>query len=453
LLGLFALLGCKSQSWVCPTDNLVQNVCAGVPPDDPASCRSSGPCANPVDVADDAALQAAIANAQKGTCIALAPGQYGEVTLPAGVSLTGTSVADVTVQGVTLAPGDGAHLCGLLVGASGVQIQGATNVAIDSVRVSGSAGVGIDAAPGSTVTITRSEIVGSGSHGLTALGATDSTSIALDQTVITGSSGAGLWMQCQAACGCAAQLTAKTSVVHDNHVVGLSLVGITASMDVVDVGRTLPGDKTNTGQYGGGLSITGCANASATNLAVHDNASFGVLVDGASATFGNTTGDGADISGNLMGLWIQNVSVTQTVHLENGNLEGNRGVGIGVSGGSHGIIICRSKVSSTVSQALPVGGGGVKEVGDGLNWLDGSEVTIEDLTLSGNARASLLIDGSAHGTLTNVTLAGGDESKGILQQNFPAGGSQPGVTNSPPITTTAGAMFALPLSPSFAAMP
>ena len=77
-------------------------------------------------------------------------------------------------------------------------------------------------------------------------------------------------------------------------------------------------------------------------------------------------------------------------------------LGIGVAGGSHGIIICKTAITGTKLSGLPVDIGGSEDVGDGFNWRDGSEVKVEEVTLGGNARASLIIDGSATGSLTNT---------------------------------------------------
>jgi hypothetical protein len=106
-------------------------------------------------------------------------------------------------------------------------------------------------------------------------------------------------------------------------------------------------------------------------------------------------------------------------------------------------------VSGTTTKALPVKGqlGSVQEVGHGIAWLDGSEVTVTGVTLSGNARASVLIDGEATGSLSDLTLTGGDEQKGVVQQSF-KGGKQPGVSGSTPaLKTEASEIFMIPLAP------
>jgi hypothetical protein len=110
--------------------------------------------------------------------------------------------------------------------------------------------------------------------------------------------------------------------------------------------------------------------------------------------------------------------------VHNGTLAENLGVGIGVAGSTKGMVICKAGVTDTYNANLPVSDedrmvGGSKPVGDGVDWLDGSEVVIEALTLSGNERQSLLIDGPADGDVRSITLAGGEEP--LLQQNLMRG--------------------------------
>ena len=64
---------------------------------------------------------------------------------------------------------------------------------------------------------------------------------------------------------------------------------------------------------------------------------------------------------------------------------------------------------------------------------------IDGLTVSGSARASVLINGpvAPDSTIARVTLEGADATFGILQQNLPADGMQPQVGPSAPAITTA----------------
>jgi hypothetical protein len=133
--------------------------------------------------------------------------------------------------------------------------------------------------------------------------------------------------------------------------------------------------------------------------------------------------------------------------VHNGTLAENLGVGIGVAGSTKGMVICKAGVTDTYNANLPVSDedrmvGGSKPVGDGVDWLDGSEVVIEALTLSGNERQSLLIDGPADGDIRSITLAAGETP--ILQQNL-MGGAQPKQGNGVSLMTQDNRKLAVPL--------
>jgi hypothetical protein len=125
---------------------------------------------------------------------------------------------------------------------------------------------------------------------------------------------------------------------------------------------------------------------------------------------------------------------------------GNLGVGIGVAGTSVGIVLCKSAVTGTLALNLPVSDenemiGGSKSVGDGIDWLDGSQVKIEGLTLDGNARQSLLIDGAATGDIVSLTLGSGEQP--LLQQNV-VGATAITVGGSVSLATQPDRKFAVP---------
>jgi hypothetical protein len=95
---------------------------------------------------------------------------------------------------------------------------------------------------------------------------------------------------------------------------------------------------------------------------------------------------------------------------------------------------------------LPVvdqnGNPGSKTVGDGLDWLDGSELTIDALTLGGSARQSLLIDGPATGDIMSLTLEAGE--KPGLQQSWMTGDAQPTLGSGVNLTSDSNHTFDTP---------
>jgi hypothetical protein len=169
LVGLMAACGNDTEGHheavTCEADQQVGGVCVGVPSatlcsDD--TCTDGVECASVVEATTDAEVTAALATAGAGDCLALAPGAYAQIDLPAGLSLLGRSAADVTVQGVTLGAGTGEVLRGLTVQTGGIVVDGARDARIESVRVDRSTGDGIALLGAASATIVTSEITGSG---------------------------------------------------------------------------------------------------------------------------------------------------------------------------------------------------------------------------------------------------------------------------------------------------
>ncbi|WP_437323219.1 right-handed parallel beta-helix repeat-containing protein [Sorangium sp. So ce381] len=420
----------------CAPENEIRGTCAGVPRGGVCEgdvCIAGIGCRSFFPVASDAELQTAAAAAAPGECIALASGTYGAVELPGGVSLLGRGAGDVAVGKVTLGAGEGAVLRGVTT--SAIHVKGATRAKIKSVRVAGGAvgsaedGVLVDA--GSSVALITSTIERAAVHGLYAV---DPLEVSLDGVVIDGSGGPGLWIASSSECAAPSEqpvVDVKRSIVRGSHNAGVALFGAKATFQGVDILATLPGDVWNYGDGGGGLTVASCSDMEARGLRVHDSISYGVLVE---ASKGKIGGMGADeeveIHRNVIGLSIQNVEESFT--LENAQLDENQGVGIGLRGESRGIIICRSGVSRTGLKSLPTAEIGADDIGDGLVWAERSSATVTALALRESARASVVIDGEASGALSEVTLSGGDEERGIVQQNARSGEVKPDVMGSTP---------------------
>ncbi|CAN92890.1 hypothetical protein sce2731 [Sorangium cellulosum So ce56] len=464
--------GCGSDELspaTCPEENQVRGVCVGVPAGDLCvgkSCPEGPKCNELLDVTSGDELTSAAQGASPGTCIALRSGRYDVVRVPGGVSLLGRSAAAVQVEGIVLAAGEGAVVRGLKVGREGVSVQGAKGVRIESVRVVGERGhgehAGVELYSGSSVTIVDSEISDSGYIGVFA----ENANVTLERSVVSGAQRGGIVIEgipeddCDSSCTCANRpvLEVRSSIIRSNHIVGVALRGATASLDTVDVDDTKVGDAFETGYFGGGISAAECSSvSSARKVRVLDNDSFGILVDRSTAALGDEKEeDSIEISRNTRGLWIQNVCKgggAGCVTLHNGKLDGNVGVGIGITGQSRSIILCRSAITQTARARLPVfdaiNEDGIEElsvdyVGDGVDWLGGSEVILEELTLSGNARQSLLIDGPAAGRIEKLRFTG-DADTAPVQQNFTDGDAQPAGMAPPTITERT---FTIPQAPA-----
>lgn len=439
----------QQQPPACPGENIIQETCAGVPPSpicDDDVCTDGVSCDRVVTVTSAPALANALVGADAGTCIALAPGDYGSVALPAGVRLLGRYAGDVRLEGLSLQQGPGAYVRGLSVIGGGVRIEGVAGATIDSVLVQESIGDGIHVDPGSTLTIKHTEVLRSAGYGVHATG---HEAIDIYATIIEESEGVGLEARCGEPDCCTLtstqrpRTTVDSTIVRMNRLTGMSLWGVEATLDHVAIVGTRPDIRDSPGEFGGGLTVTKCSRLGARNVRSEDNSSVGVLLESSEVTFGETGSDhGSVISGNSVGLWVRNVlqaaSTPMTVRIENADIRDNDGVGVGFDKDSRGIIFCRSSVSSTqmrMEQVLKNGESGYfGYVGDGISWLEGADVTVQDISLYDNMRTAVLIDGPASGSLTNVSVSGvGSE---VLQQSFPSGGASPAVGGQTPMLQT-----------------
>ena len=161
---------------------------------------------------------------------------------------------------------------------------------------------------------------------------------------------------------------------------------------------------------------------------------YGILIDRSSASLGlDLEEKGIIVIDSKRGIWIQGIGASalepdQSVTLEGVEVSGCYGVGIGFDLEAKGIIVVDNKVADTFYSMLPVETGIQDEVGApadvgiGVVWKAGSAVTIDGLEVSGSAGHGLLIDGAVGegSSLANVTLSGGDEAAGIVQQQVGA---------------------------------
>ena len=445
-------LGCTAEPAApvatCPDGNTIGGVCAGVPAGplcDGDTCGDPS-CSAVVVVGSDAELTAALASAAPGTCVQLNPGAYLHALVPAGVKLLGKGADFVSLAALDLGAGSDSLVRGLTVSSDGITVSG-QNATIDAVRVTNASTDGITLAQGASATVSRSDVSGSARY---AAAAFDVVSLHVADSVLSGAKGPGLWAQCTGGCACTTPIdvTVSNTVIRDTKVVGLSLVGVNATLDDVEISNNTVDDQF---QPGGGLAVSGCSTLTASGLSVHDNTNFGVLVDDSSASFHpSPDGMGLTVSNNLRGIWAQYIgqSAQQSFTVDGATVSGNTGIGIGIDGGSLNASLSNCTVSNTALVSLPalVHGvsAGAKDVGDGLNWLAVSQLTIDGLTVSNSARASVLIDGPVAGgsSIAHVTLEGNDLALGIVQQNLPQNGTQPAVGDAaPPIQSTTSEQF------------
>jgi hypothetical protein len=403
-------------------------------------CTAGVSCAQTVVARTQAELEAGAG--QPGACVALAPGAYGDVTLAAGTSLLGRWADEVRVGTVVIAAGAGATVRG--VTATSVVVEGASALRVDQVRAAGGAR-GIDIQPGSAVTIVQTEVTGTAGH---AIVATDPGSVALDRVFVHDVAGPGVWLQgpsCEA--GPRAPVSLDRVHIERAQAVGVSLLGAEATLGATTIVATRQG---GTAADGHGLAVADCSSIDARGVVIDGADAFGAVMFQSAGRLG-APGEAESIiiiNGRTGGLWLEG---DQGVTLENFDISASGGVGVGIGAETVGIIIINGRVGGTTTMALPVVGGGQEDVGDGLMWRTGAQVSIDGLTLEASGRNAALIDGAvgAGSSIANVSLGGGDESKGILQQGFGEGTTAPEVgDNAPPLTQEPDAPYDVPESPA-----
>lgn len=425
----------------CAEGNAIGAACAGVPATptgDTSGCRAV------LTAATAGELDAVLGTTGDGDCVVLEAGQYAAVTLPAGVSLFGRGADAITVDAITVTSGTSV-IADVSVETGSVTVQAGAVATLSGTRVLNSAGDAVLIEQGASASIRQSEITAPARHGISAF---DVASVTIEQTIVENAEGPGVWLSCTGGCDCTstASGTIKDSVIRNNRIVGVAVIGASVTFDNVVVADTSVGDNF---QAGGGIAASGCSDIDATALTVQNNVDFGMLVDDSSLSL-----DGGSIDNNLRGLWVQAIGTTRptdSVSVLNTVLSANEGVGFGVDKASINVSITSSQVTDTKIVPLPVLVNGVSasamDVGDGMAWLGTSQVTVKDVSLSNNARASLLIDGpvASGSIIENLSSSGTSGASELLQQNLPAGGLQPMTSGTTPaIESDSAERFAIP---------
>lgn len=454
-----AVTACSDEALVpviAPCAATVSGECVGLPAAaicEGEICTAEVACATIVEVASDAALQAAAPS--PGDCIALAPGSYGEVALPGGVSLLGKSADLVTLSAVRLGAGSGAVVRGLAVTGDGISLEGARGVVIDRVRVTGAAH-GIQADEGSSFELVDSTVAQTRQNGVVAYDA----SVTLRRTLVETSAGPGLWLACSDGCGCASrpEVLLDHVALRDNHVIGAALVGVEASLRDVAIAGTQ--QNLTFGTAGGGLYAGDCAAlATAGQITIDGSATFGLLVHDASAGLGSTDDDAIIVinGSEQAGIWLSGIGQSdpaQSVVLDNFTVSGGAGVGLGFGIDALGIIVINGTVEDTTARQMPVLVDGIAAgsdtVGHGIIWNAGASAQLSGLTLSGNAVQSLLIDGpvGAGSAIATLVQADGDDTLGVLQQRVMAADASPTIDASATLQQEPAQVASVPIAPT-----
>ena len=396
---------------------------------------------------DAAALQARLDTAAPGDTVSLGACTIaGPLTVPAGVRLQGAGSDQTTVsagdrsRAVTLLPGEPpATVADLAVesdGCAGIVAVGAGRVAIESVEVRASRGVGvaleglsgadiravdvrgpIDAATADTVSPPRPPF-GCGSSPLATHGI-----VLVD---VAGASLSAVTVEGLAAFGVVAvrsTIAWTDGSVSDGLGAGFEILGGSAQLDRVTVSGMRHGAGA-TESFGG--VIAGGADVTTTDLVVDGNAGFGLLHDGSSAVH---TGLSA-LDNGFAAAWAQSMTAFEIVGAS--TLEDNAFAGV-VAIDSTGVVLRGGVVSGTV-EGVRVSGVRTVRAADGVSLVS-SDATLEGLELVSNDRVGVLVDlgggSSASVALDGVAVDGTGTELGVIGQNGTlAAGWDDGVTRA-----------------------
>ena len=385
---LLTLAGCASKAAEttttgdCDARAKVDGACPGVTTEaittDGVACTTTIAVATPAD-------ESKIAGAAAGSCIALSAGAFGALTLPAGVSLIGKGASSSTVAGIRVTPGEAATIRGLSVSGGGIAVSGKGSLTIESVHVTGAGKFPGISATDTNLTISKSTVELGGGFGVASL--------------------------CKTDCATARpSLSLRRVLVRDNKSVGVWAHGVNTVIDGVQVSAT----HAENFLYGRGFEFAE-GSVKATHIAALNNEDVGIYIDNAVAELTSFS-----VANNIRGVQLQAIPAGGA-KLDDFVIDNNAALGLGITKGSLGIIVQGGLIANTRPMKVPVDIGGIQEVGDGINWLGGSEVTVSSsVKIQSSARRAVIIESTSKGKFDG-TLSGGDETRGIIVQ----GGLEP----------------------------
>ncbi len=344
--------------------------------------------------------------ANSGTTIAIAAGSYAEaLTVPAGVSLTGTGAAHVLISGGS---------------DTAIRIAGSGATALQDLAVVSATGAGIRASGGVALQLIRVQISGvvanatDPGHGLALDGA---ASADLQDCTIRDNSGVGVY----------AHASGHVSIIDPLFVPGDALALTLQATDIAANGHfgiaAFGGDVTISGSAihgiiapdGDGILIGSGKATPVVPAAIHitsslvsGNARAGVLVTGPAALQ-----FAAESSANGHGgLWAQHPSASITTDAS-ALIARNTLIGIAASNGAR-LEITGSRIADTQAFVYtPAGATTTVSAADGIGVYTNAHGVVTGATLSGNSRAAVLAkdcasaaDGSPDLAVTNCTISG-----------------------------------------------
>jgi len=413
-------------------------------------------------------LAAAAKKAKDGDCVLVAAGSYSGATFSGGVKILGAGAKQVdvkpgagAVKALVLQSGNGGMVRGLSIGgaAVGLYLSQAASLKVEQVRIDGALEVGLYATKATSLTmkqVTVARVKASSSStspgaamgvvlleeskakmrgvlldendqlGLVALNsAVDMADSLFRRNGAAGGAGSGgAVIACNdrkvAACG--SGLASQVSSVEFLENKGIGLLATAAKLDLTQltVSKTKLGGGAARGLsiHGNGLSSMAVTLKSST---ISDGVGQGVVLDGATGVGDDPdpillTVEKCTVSGNKdRGIWLQRLGAKKgSVKLEKNTLSGNWLMGLG-GVQIKGVSINGGTVSGTKKTSIMSGGKSL-EMGDGIQVMDQSAVTVAGVAFKNNERLSLLFDGSS-GQATGNTFAPAAGAKKLVLQN------------------------------------
>lgn len=390
-------------------------------------------------------LTAGLAAAPEGAVLLVAPGTYKEnVVIRKPVTIVGTTDASK------------AELAGIILQAPApyaLVANGAGAVVVRGVRVAGATGVGIWATGATTLDVegcavedTKASADAAGGFGVYG---SDGATLNLRTSTVTGStsigaylSGArGIILQNQVRKNGAGGVRVEDGTaeirIEGNDVSGNVDTGISVFSSRAIILQNQARDTTLGKNAGDGILIgktlgsSVAADVQIEKNEVTGNARVGILVDTGSGGIilqNNASQNGVNTAKEFgAGIWLQGATVDFTV--EGNTMDGNRFLGLGLTGGAHGIIlqnVVRDTAPAsfrdpstlqtiTSADGIAVLRGAVASIGK-----KGGSAAPNSITGS-NMRVGILLDSAGMGTVVGANTVSPGSSGAIILQNQPAG--------------------------------
>ncbi|RLB56341.1 MAG: hypothetical protein DRJ42_03620 [Deltaproteobacteria bacterium] len=389
------------------------------------SLAALGPNAAAAQTATDgASLSAALANATAGDVVQIDGHIVGDFTVPAGVTLLGTTTAIIEGAGagaaLTVVPGATTttikNLTVVSDGRYGIWVSGAGATHLNNVAVSATRGVGIAGEGTDFLGLRNVHVLGpvtednadavpaevspfdTATHGLILLGVEDAVLVGVH---VSGFAQAG------------AIIAASTTAIRRSHFnrnvgTGLVLAAGDTTIHNSSANRTFRGARTEDARVTG-LAVGAGANVTTTRMRTINNQGFGVFQDGSGITEHHRLASLANLDG---GLWAQDA---EYLGVDRASISGNSNTGIAAIDTTYALI-ADTWVVATHSTSID----GKAAQGDGIVLID-TPGALDHVTLRGNDRVGLLatLDSSSSPddiSLTDVVVAGPRGALGVVFQ-------------------------------------